>query len=279
MEIPLAAGHFWQSRERGTGLTTEMAALVTFFTGGLCYWDYLRLGAALGVGTGVLLSLKVQTHELARTLDREDVFATPKFAIITVIVLPLLPRQGCGPSPSELCSWFEGAEGSFDRSTVPCHRMSFLLRLLLGPLLAGLLVPRASVGQAPGGDPDSSQTWHEDAWTPVVEQHRVRIAYIYYPEADSEHDGVVLRLINDNDVPVRYAFTLIFRSPQADTSTAVRGRLAPGQMKTGEEAGLFWIPFRDQDRSLGEIGLRGLNIWQDPRSRQNEGRERGRSGR
>ncbi|MFB6098645.1 MAG: MgtC/SapB family protein, partial [Salinibacter sp.] len=98
----LGVGHFWQAREREMGLTTEMSALVAFFTGGLCYWGYLRLGAALGVGTAVLLSLKVQTHSLARTLDREDVFATLKFAVITVIVLPLLPQHGYGPSPFDV---------------------------------------------------------------------------------------------------------------------------------------------------------------------------------
>jgi len=100
--VLLAVGHFWQAREHETGLTTEMAALVAFFTGALCYWGYLRLGAALGVGTAVLLSLKVQTHTFARTLDSEDVFATLKFAVITVIVLPLLPQQGYGPSPFDV---------------------------------------------------------------------------------------------------------------------------------------------------------------------------------
>jgi uncharacterized membrane protein (DUF4010 family) len=97
--VLLTAGHFWQPGERDTGLTTEMAALVAFFTGALCYWGYLRLGAALGVGTAVLLSLKGQTHQLARTLDPEDVYATLTFAVITVIVLPLLPRQSYGPPP------------------------------------------------------------------------------------------------------------------------------------------------------------------------------------
>lgn len=95
----LAVGHFWQSKEREMGLTTEMAALVAFFTGALCYWGYVRLGAAIGVGTAVLLSLKVQTHALARTLSQEDVIATLKFAVITVIILPLLPQQGYGPAP------------------------------------------------------------------------------------------------------------------------------------------------------------------------------------
>lgn len=98
----LAVGHFWQARDRDTGLTTEMAALVAFFTGALCFWGYVRLGAALGVGTAVLLSLKVPMHTLARTLDQEDVYATLKFAVITVIVLPLLPQQGYGPSPFDV---------------------------------------------------------------------------------------------------------------------------------------------------------------------------------
>jgi len=98
----LAAAHFWQAREREMGLTTEMAALVAFFTGALCVWGYVRIAAALGVSTAVLLSLKVQTHTLARRIDSEDVYATLKFAVITVIVLPLLPQQGYGPPPFDV---------------------------------------------------------------------------------------------------------------------------------------------------------------------------------
>lgn len=153
--------------------------------------------------------------------------------------------------------------------------MPIALRVLFGFLILGLGPFGTALGQASGEAPDSSRAWHEDAWTRIVEQQGVRIDYIYYPDADNEHDGIVLRLINQNDVAVRYAFTIIFRSPQADTSTQVQGRLAPGQMKTGERAGLFWIPFKDQDRSLGEIGLRGLDIWAvpDPQSRRGGSRE------
>jgi uncharacterized membrane protein (DUF4010 family) len=98
----LAVGHFWQAQHRDMGLTTEMAALVAFFTGALCFWGFLRLAAALGVATAVLLSLKVETHRLAQRIDREDVYATLKFAVITVIVLPLLPRTGYGPAPFDV---------------------------------------------------------------------------------------------------------------------------------------------------------------------------------
>ena len=90
----------------GAGLTTETAALVTVFIGALAYWEYLGLAAALGVGTAVLLAVKVQTQSLARTMDQEDVYATLKFAFITVIILPILPRQGYGPAPFDVLEPF-----------------------------------------------------------------------------------------------------------------------------------------------------------------------------
>ena len=141
---------------------------------------------------------------------------------------------------------------------------------LVGIVVLGLVSWSPAAGQAPEPGQDSSHAWHEDAWTRIVEQEGVRISYIYYPEADNEHDGIVLRLINENDVPVQYAFTLVFRAPEADTSVVVRGHLAPGEMKTGDDAGLFWVPFRGEDRSVGEIGLRGLDVWTARASRSGQ---------
>jgi len=138
---------------------------------------------------------------------------------------------------------------------MPLHRWAFF-----GVLGLGLLAGSGARAQAPETPPDTTKPWHDDAWTHIVEQQGVRIDYIYYPEADNEHDGIVVRLINVRDVHLQYAFTLIFRAPTAETSAVVRGRLAPGQMKTGEDAGLFWVPFKEKDRSLAEIGLRGLTI-------------------
>lgn len=143
---------------------------------------------------------------------------------------------------------------------------------LIGILGLGLAFVAVARGQAPETAPDTTEPWFHEAWTKVIEQDGVRIDYIYYPEADNTHDGLVLRLINNNDVAVWYAFTIIFRSPAADTSMSVQGRIAAGQMKTGDKAGLFWIPFKGQDQRLGEVGLRGLKIWseRDPGSPQSD---------
>ncbi len=84
------------------GMTTEVAALVIFFTGSLCYWDKMELAVALGVVTMALLSLKFELHSFAERITREDVLATLKFAIITAIVLPVLPNETFGPPPFDV---------------------------------------------------------------------------------------------------------------------------------------------------------------------------------
>lgn len=112
MLIPMGAliviAHFVGAWQRGgVGLTTEMATLLTFAAGALCYWDYLPLAAAVGVATTVLLSLKPEMHAFAQRITREDVYATLKFAVITVIVLPLLPNRAFGPPPLNVINPYE----------------------------------------------------------------------------------------------------------------------------------------------------------------------------
>jgi uncharacterized membrane protein (DUF4010 family) len=89
----IVIAHFVDARRGKVGLTTEVAALVTTLAGALCYWDYLPLAVALAVVTTVLLSLKVEMDAFVRQITREDIYATLKFAVITAIVLPVLPNQ------------------------------------------------------------------------------------------------------------------------------------------------------------------------------------------
>lgn len=84
------------------GLTTEVAALLTVLAGALCYWDYLALAAAISVATTVLLSLKLEMERFVRLITREEIYATLKFAVITAIVLPVLPNQTFGPPPFDV---------------------------------------------------------------------------------------------------------------------------------------------------------------------------------
>lgn len=97
MGLLLAAVYFTSARRGHTGLTTEVAALLTLLVGALCYWEYLALAAALTVVITVLLSLKPEFHTLAQNITQEDIYATLKFAFISAIILPVLPDRTFGP--------------------------------------------------------------------------------------------------------------------------------------------------------------------------------------
>jgi uncharacterized membrane protein (DUF4010 family) len=50
----------------------------------------------------LMLALKEWLHRLARKIDTADVEATLKFAIVTLIILPLVPDQNYGPAPLDV---------------------------------------------------------------------------------------------------------------------------------------------------------------------------------
>lgn len=95
----IAAAYYSLSRGGEFGGTSEVAALLAVLTGALCYFEYIALAAALAVITTVLLSLKNAMHSFAQRLSANDVYATLKFAVITAIILPVLPNTHFGPSP------------------------------------------------------------------------------------------------------------------------------------------------------------------------------------
>jgi uncharacterized membrane protein (DUF4010 family) len=65
------------------------------------------LAAAVGVVTTALLSLKPEMHAFAQRITREDIYATLQFAVITVIVLPVLPNRDFGPPPFDVLNPYE----------------------------------------------------------------------------------------------------------------------------------------------------------------------------
>ncbi len=83
----------------GKGSTSEVAAFIAMLCGALCYWQYVTLAAAIAVATTLLLSFKVVMQDFARNINSEDIYSTLKFAVITAIVLPILPNRTFGPPP------------------------------------------------------------------------------------------------------------------------------------------------------------------------------------
>jgi uncharacterized membrane protein (DUF4010 family) len=105
--VLLSVNYFVEASKGHMGLTTKAAALATVLAGALCYSDQLLLAVALGVTITALLSVKIELHSFAHHLTREDIYATVKFAVISAIVLPVLPDTAFGPAPFTIFNPFK----------------------------------------------------------------------------------------------------------------------------------------------------------------------------
>ena len=90
------------AKDGDVGATSEVSLLITFFVGCICAWGEVGIAGAVTVVTMLLLALKGWLHDLARRIESSDVEATLKFAIITLIVLPLVPNTNFGPEGLEV---------------------------------------------------------------------------------------------------------------------------------------------------------------------------------
>jgi uncharacterized membrane protein (DUF4010 family) len=84
-------------RKTETGITTEVAAILTFLFGVLVMGDHAMVAIALAVITSLLLVLKGRLHGFIRNMSPEDIFVTLQFALVAAVVLPLLPNRAIDP--------------------------------------------------------------------------------------------------------------------------------------------------------------------------------------
>ena len=84
------------------GITTEVTALLAFVVGALCGWEKVGVASVTTVVCLLLLTLKDFLHRVARRVELADVEATLQFAVISVIILPLLPNHNFGPPPLDV---------------------------------------------------------------------------------------------------------------------------------------------------------------------------------
>lgn len=79
------------------GLTTEAAMLLMFAVGAYLVAGVAVVAVAVGASVAVLLQYKRQMHGIARRLGEEDLTAIMRFALISLVILPVLPNRAFGP--------------------------------------------------------------------------------------------------------------------------------------------------------------------------------------
>lgn len=79
------------------GITTEVAMLLMFGVGAYLVVGQPEVAIAIGGGVAVLLQFKVQLHGIADKLGDNDLTAIMQFALISLVILPVLPNRTYGP--------------------------------------------------------------------------------------------------------------------------------------------------------------------------------------
>jgi len=103
----LGASQMMSAREGHPGMTTAIALLLSYGIGATCWQGNLILATALAVVLTLLLSMKVELHTFAHRLDQHDLVASLKFAMISAIILPLLPDHTYGPAAFQIFNPFK----------------------------------------------------------------------------------------------------------------------------------------------------------------------------
>ncbi len=81
-------------REQEPGITTEIAILLMFAVGAmLALIEQREVAVAVGAATAALLHAKAALHGFVRRMGDKDVRAIMQFAVITFVILPVLPDR------------------------------------------------------------------------------------------------------------------------------------------------------------------------------------------
>jgi uncharacterized membrane protein (DUF4010 family) len=84
-------------RFKDFSITGTVASMITFTLGALTVFGHIALAAASAVVITSLLGFKPLLHSWMKKLEQEELDATLKLLLISVVVLPILPDRNYGP--------------------------------------------------------------------------------------------------------------------------------------------------------------------------------------
>ena len=114
------------------GTTTIAAIVMCYGLGAIVWYGESTLAIMLAIVTTILLYFKAELHGVTQNLGRRDLVSILQFAVLTFIILPILPNKTFGP---------------FD--TLNPHQIWLMVVLISGLSLAGYVALRL-VGQRYG---------------------------------------------------------------------------------------------------------------------------------
>jgi uncharacterized membrane protein (DUF4010 family) len=79
------------------GTTTTIATLVCYGLGAMVWFGYPTIAVMLAIATTVLLYFKPELEGFSTAMSRRDWISILRFAVLSLVVLPILPDRGYGP--------------------------------------------------------------------------------------------------------------------------------------------------------------------------------------
>jgi len=77
--------------------TTVAAIALCYGLGAMVWYGYHQLAVILAVVATVLLYFKTELHGITHSLTRRDLVSFLQFAVLSLVILPILPNQDYGP--------------------------------------------------------------------------------------------------------------------------------------------------------------------------------------
>jgi uncharacterized membrane protein (DUF4010 family) len=84
-------------KDKTTSIMTEIAAVFSYILGVMCTIGYVELAVIFGIILAAFLAFKDKFHRLAKKIKGNELIAVIEFALISFVVLPLLPNRNYSP--------------------------------------------------------------------------------------------------------------------------------------------------------------------------------------
>lgn len=93
----MVASYFKNTGSEDPGTTTVAAVVVCYALGAMVWFDLEQLAVTLAILTTALLYFKPELRGVSRNLTRLDLVSILQFAVLSFVILPILPNQNYGP--------------------------------------------------------------------------------------------------------------------------------------------------------------------------------------
>lgn len=93
----MVASYFKDGESEDPGTTTIAAIVVCYGLGAMVWYGMEQLAVTLAILTTALLYFKPELRDATRSLTRLDLVSILQFAVLSFVILPILPDQDYGP--------------------------------------------------------------------------------------------------------------------------------------------------------------------------------------